>query len=240
MRDKHKDEQYFIEASKWFLTKFKKLWHEFIEIQENKREPYKNMEIHHSATVGAFQRYFYSGYSVGLSKFELGENLAGLRNSLLAYWNKECSYMNLLFTMSTAIIYNTPKEEIAEIVNLLVRENYKDFVLDSMANYLMLDFTIRTEELKFKKSSKPVAEVLTLAKTDKDGATRRLKHYLEREWLNMQKEGIIDNKAHLADDAMMVYYGYWCIESAALVIMLGLDDTSLKDCKYYPYDLVHG
>ena len=35
------------------------------------------------------------------------------------------------------------------------------------------------------------------------------------------------------------YRGYWCIAAAALVKALKLDDTELKDCKYYPYDMAH-
>lgn len=36
-----------------------------------------------------------------------------------------------------------------------------------------------------------------------------------------------------------MYRGYWCLESAVLVKTLKLDDTELKDCKYYPYDMAH-
>ncbi len=33
------------------------------------------------------------------------------------------------------------------------------------------------------------------------------------------------------------YCGYWCFEIAALVQILGLDDTSLRDNQYYPQDI---
>ncbi|MDR0574163.1 MAG: DUF1911 domain-containing protein [Tannerella sp.] len=36
-----------------------------------------------------------------------------------------------------------------------------------------------------------------------------------------------------------LHYGYWSFESGALVKILGLDDSSLKDMQYYPYDMVH-
>ena len=58
----------------------------------------------------------------------------------------------------------------------------------------------------------------------------------DRPALNMinmaEKEGLIKN----TDTA---YRGYWCIEAAALVKALELDDTELRDCKYYPYDMAH-
>ena len=36
-----------------------------------------------------------------------------------------------------------------------------------------------------------------------------------------------------------LYYGYWSFESGAIAKILQLDDSSLKDAPYYPYDMVH-
>ena len=36
-----------------------------------------------------------------------------------------------------------------------------------------------------------------------------------------------------------IHTGYWSFESGALVKILGLDDSTLKDQPYYPYDMVH-
>ena len=33
-------------------------------------------------------------------------------------------------------------------------------------------------------------------------------------------------------------FGYWSFESGALVKILGLDDSSLKEVQYYPYDML--
>jgi hypothetical protein len=35
------------------------------------------------------------------------------------------------------------------------------------------------------------------------------------------------------------YFGYWAWEVAAIVKIKGIDDSSLKTHKYYPYDAVH-
>jgi hypothetical protein len=34
-------------------------------------------------------------------------------------------------------------------------------------------------------------------------------------------------------------FGYWSFENGALVKILGLDDSSLKEVQYYLYDMVH-
>ena len=62
-----------------------------------------------------------------------------------------------------------------------------------------------------------------------------LKKYLEKEWFKTLKEGLITNQQLQKG----MYRGYWCLESAVLVKTLKLDDTELKDCKYYPYDMAH-
>jgi hypothetical protein len=35
-----------------------------------------------------------------------------------------------------------------------------------------------------------------------------------------------------------VYYGYWSFESAAVVAIMGLDDSSFRENQYYPKDLI--
>ncbi|MEH7450841.1 PoNe immunity protein domain-containing protein, partial [Bacillus toyonensis] len=36
-----------------------------------------------------------------------------------------------------------------------------------------------------------------------------------------------------------IYSGYWSFESGAIAKILKLDDSTLKDSSYYPYDMVH-
>ena len=63
-----------------------------------------------------------------------------------------------------------------------------------------------------------------------------LKSYLENDWYKGHKDtGWYDT--HLHQDN--IYQGYWSFESGAIVKILGLDDSSLKDVPYYPYDMVH-
>ncbi len=44
---------------------------------------------------------------------------------------------------------------------------------------------------------------------------------------------IMNGKMHIKN----LICGYWSFETAAIVKILGLDDTSLKDNNHYPYDL---
>jgi hypothetical protein len=81
-----------------------------------------------------------------------------------------------------------------------------------------------------------LVDVINFARTDKLKSVQRLKQYLEKEWYKGHaNSGWYDN--HKSKHA--TYSGYWCWESGALVKALGLEDSSLKEQLYYPYDMVH-
>ncbi|MES9798502.1 PoNi-like cognate immunity protein [Bacillus toyonensis] len=77
-------------------------------------------------------------------------------------------------------------------------------------------------------------EIIELAQTDKKEASKRLQTYMEKEWFKGHYDYEWKN-AHKEPG----YVGYWSFETAALVKILELDDTSLKDNNHYPYDLAH-
>ncbi|MET4084253.1 hypothetical protein ABIB40_004229 [Pedobacter sp. UYP30] len=69
-----------------------------------------------------------------------------------------------------------------------------------------------------------------MAKTDKKNSLKNLKQYLTL-WYKS-----IEIKTH---NNKITHYGYWCWEAGALAKILGLDDSSLENQQYYPYDMVH-
>lgn len=77
-------------------------------------------------------------------------------------------------------------------------------------------------------------EIIELAQADKKEASKRLQTYMEKEWFKGHYDYEWKN-AHKEPG----YVGYWSFETAAIVKILGLDDTSLKDNNHYPYDLAH-
>ncbi len=70
------------------------------------------------------------------------------------------------------------------------------------------------------------------------GAARELRigHYLEV-WYAERMEGFSFKGDHLQTD-QPDYVGYWCVEAAALVAALDIDDTLFRDHPHYPRDLV--
>jgi hypothetical protein len=77
-------------------------------------------------------------------------------------------------------------------------------------------------------------EVSTIEdKADKEAF---IAHYLKKSWYNSNRnEGWWGT--HQRGGAY--YSGYWAWEIGGLVKAYGLDDTELKDVKYYPWDMAH-
>lgn len=79
-------------------------------------------------------------------------------------------------------------------------------------------------------------EIVLFAEKDKISSVKRLKKYLSQEWYRGHS-GYGWHNIHKIN--IFAHSGYWSFESGALVKILGLDDSSLKEVQYYPYDMVH-
>ena len=69
----------------------------------------------------------------------------------------------------------------------------------------------------------------------------RVKKYLDDHWYQEHgdREHFDASWVDLHKDAPDRFFGYWAWETAAISKIKGLDDTLLKDHKYYPYRAVH-
>ena len=70
---------------------------------------------------------------------------------------------------------------------------------------------------------------------ESDNPSTELKGYLSRWYSRSRGRWWYDTHNSKSDS----YIGYWCFEVGAIVKIMGLDDSEIKDNKYYPYDLVH-
>ncbi|WP_157908965.1 DUF1911 domain-containing protein [Capnocytophaga canimorsus] len=112
----------------------------------------------------------------------------------------------------------------------------KEYSDDFLINTLVTK-TYSTKNVLFPKPYAALKEVIDLANDNqKEKATQRLKKYLDKEWYKGHSDTGWYNSHKSKHN---IYTGYWSFESGALVKILGLDDTLLKDQKYYPYDMVH-
>ena len=236
MRDKEKDKTYFIERFNKDSENLRELLNDFhndIEIGEHPEE--FNIEAYkYDIFIDAFYK-FYSGYSLGLEINELiPEIKLIIRNLMDTRKEMDSNYEDMEFILHFILLFNQI-DFLEEYKKLLEKSEHRDLYLDSIMQTLDSSWQISTEKILWPKDIKPLCEIIQLAKIDKDSAVQRLKKFLEKEWIKTLKEGLITN--HQLEKGR--FRGYWCIESAVLVKALRLDDTELKNCKYYPFDMAH-
>lgn len=57
-----------------------------------------------------------------------------------------------------------------------------------------------------------------------------------KKWYKLHKDAAWYDSHKSKQD---IYNGYWSFEAGAIAKILNIEDSSLKDEPYYPYDLVH-
>jgi hypothetical protein len=236
MRDKAKDEMYFSERFNEDSENLKEIlddFHNDIEIGEHP-EKFNIRVYKYQIFIEAFYK-FYSGYSLGLDINELiPEIKLMIQNLIETRKERDSNYEDMEFIVHFILLFNQT-EFLDDFKKLLEKSEDRDFYLDSVMQCLDSSWQISTEKILWPKEIKPLCEVIQLSKTDQNAAVQRLKKYLDKEWFKTLTEGLITNR-QLEKGR---YRGYWCIEAAAVVKALELDDRELRDCKYYPYDMAH-
>ena len=235
MRDKVKPQEYFDERFKKDSQKLKEIlqtYHHNIETDEHQAESDIRAFKYQIYTYAFYK--FYTGYSLGLDMHELLPEVDLILRHLIDAQDGNDNYEDMETVLYLIMLFNRT-EFLDDYRKLLQKSEQQDFYLDFLMQMLDSSWQIRTEKLRCPKYSNAVYEVVLLSKENKAAAVERLKRYLKRQWIHTMTDGPI-TKFDLKKGR---YRGYWCIASAALVKALGLDDTELHDCKYYPRDMAH-
>lgn len=69
-------------------------------------------------------------------------------------------------------------------------------------------------------------------------ASGDLEAYVRQHWYRSNR-GAPWWGSHNRNGEPVGYIGYWCFQAAAVARICGVDDSALKEHKYYPYDLAH-
>ena len=112
------------------------------------------------------------------------------------------------------------------------RKANKNFLFDS---YLKLDMVSDGSPL----DAPQIYEGLRLAVEAQRGgrtqeASERLFAYVNDDWYRAHK----GFPWHNTFDQLSGFIGYWCYEAAALSVIYNIDDSQLRNHKFYPTDLV--
>ncbi|QEL79821.1 DUF1911 domain-containing protein [Bacillus sp. JAS24-2] len=175
------------------------------------------------------------------AKYSLGEDVSVIEedfhNAIYDLENtgsREIGYLSLIWMISLGILLETDKKNIERLKKIVDKKNVNDAVIDFLLCASDIGYTKMTNRYYKENPYAKMREIIEFAQTDKKEASKRLQTYMEKEWFKGHYDYEWKN-AHKEPG----YVGYWSFETAAIVKILELDDTSLKGNNHYPYDLAH-
>lgn len=228
MRDKIKDKAYFDD----YITQQKSRIKRFTEkleagsIREDRVLPVlKKVD---SLKYSIFE----AGYSRGDGLDELKETFLNIMRDFPKFTNPKSEYVDTLWIVSIAIMFEIEGEE----WDTLSKYVYDSGIDDWLLGYLMssrngnkgfCDWEVRI--------GNPYNYLKNIIETS-NIRIEKIQDYLENKWYKAHRETAWYD-IHKSSEKL--YSGYWSYETGAIVKILNLDDRSLIDVPYYPYDLVH-
>lgn len=171
-----------------------------------------------------------------IAKYSKGDELAELEQEYLelaSEWKAvlDSEYYNKNLKMiSLGVLLGVNSCFAKDVKMLLENSKINDWLLFYLLDSLDGEQIEREEEMLFPNSFSNLQKVVF----QQDGKVQLLKRYLTNDWYN---EDCGCYEAHKSKQN--IYYGYWSFEAGAIAKILKIDDSSLKDVPYYPYDLVH-
>jgi hypothetical protein len=148
-------------------------------------------------------------------------------------------YDEMSSMLSLGYLLDITDEDFKKLVDVIDRDGVKDFLFEFIIRAKLKDREPIIEESYQKYYHIPNCfEKLrqAITETDKSKAEKLVKEFITKDWYKNHKgQGWHDCHKGKHD----TYFGYWSFETAAVVKIMSLDDSSFKDCQYYPKDLVH-
>ena len=194
-------------------------------------------------------QYAILGYSAGKNLSSVEEDTSSslhffsiqkamFPEKLLQYWEQD-SYQYYLWLFSLAVMTGQP-EKVADLVRWYSPDpdgDGEDPLLGSLMDRLGIGMPTLplASELTFPKSYGALYEAIQGDDSrPKEERQECLQRYLKG-WYQGMKECYWYGR-HKSEFA--IYFGYWAFEAGLVTLLYGLDDSSYRDMKYYPKDLV--
>ena len=233
IRDTLKSEEYFqkvIEQTASSIEKFESIVSTVIETKGINDIGVRNG---YNILVSSYTKLINLLYSAGEDIEKVSDKFKKLLFYYEKMWNTEYGYFDLIRILSMGVLLEIEPEYFAELEKRILAENFNDY----LANYLLKCIDNNWQQKSNTFVFPRIYDDLKVIIEQEDGNTVQLiEEYLEKKWYSNHKDAAWYNSHKSAQD---VYYGYWSYEAGAVVKCMEIDDTLLKDVKYYPYDLVH-
>lgn len=233
MRDNLKNKQYYmklIENTQRDILIYGELVEEALR---EKNESDRGVRNGYNILINLYQKQINLLYSFGEELDKIKKQYEKLLHLYCKMWDRKYGYIELIKVLSLAVLFEIDKDLILELEQKLTNEKMDDFLVNKYMKEID-EFWYGSGD-KFEFSG--IYDCLKLLFEEKKYvASDKLKDYLQNKWYDIHRECSWYN-SHLSKKD--IYYGYWSFEAGAIAKILNLDDSSLKDVPYYPYDLVH-
>lgn len=232
MRDQIKDESYFED---FFAHATHKIdWaNKILESPQN----YVEQAIHNAKFA-----LYETGMRMVLGKYSIGEDLQELKKFYLKVfgdWLDQFStqfYSGNIRMIGLAVLFDLDDTYMDKIKELLLKNQKDKWFNEWLVNFLLYP-NINPKDIEQKLKFPKIYEQLQAAILAEENQTELFEEYVSKLWYRKNRGTGWWNSHN--NEKIPAYCGYWSVESAAVAKRLGLDDSGLKNCKYYPYDLAH-
>ena len=233
MRGKCKDDSYFAEKLKKSdadVVNFESLTEKAVA---EKGESDRGAQWGFAILCTTYQNRFNLLYTAGNRDGDLKPCFEGLLKYYVKTWEPKQSYFDLIKVLSLAVLLDvkTENEQINALIGKIKDSDFRDYMADFLIRAIDSAYESRHEEFRWKNTYQPLQDIAANVTAD---TPEQLKHYLDKQWYGIHKEC-----AWYGSHKTNFYYGYWSFETGALVKIMGIDDSALREQNCYPYDLVH-
>lgn len=172
-------------------------------------------------------------YSVGADIAKMKEKFLKLITYYNKMWTPEYGYIELIRVLSLSCLFEVDYKDMAELEEKIISEKFDDYLVNILLRHIDNSWKLNSNDFIF---TGIYDELKTIIENQGSDFSRELKRYLETCWYSNHKDAPW-YESHKSKQN--IYYGYWSFEAGAIAKILNIDDSSLKDTPYYPYDLVH-
>ena len=214
---------------------------------------FERINIVKRSMVYSFVKSISAKYSAGYPIIDLKEDLIqaiGLANeSWDGFWNIEHNgvklnqyglgaYDEMVWMLSLGYLLDVSETDFKKLVEVIDRDGVKDYLFEFIIRAKLKNRQLISEESyqeffgvpqTFDKLRQAIIE------TDKTKSEKLVKEFITKDWYKNHKEAGWYNSHKSKHDT---YFGYWSFETAAVVKIMGLDNTRFRECPYYPKDLI--
>ena len=176
---------------------------------------------------------FYGKYSAGYNLEELKGIFVELLELMPGFWEEDSSIIQMFDMMSWAVLFEASPEQFRILDDLVRSVGRADALTEFYAAWMFEGKVEMGSDFSYGFPYTGLKPIVDHPET----AAENLKKWLEKDWYKGHSEDYwYDRHKH---PEYKTYAGYWSFEAGAVMKILGVDDSILKDTPYYPYDLVH-